>query len=382
MLIPIDNRYKDNKAARKDLFEKIYYISEKISLYSYENGNIKVEFKDSPDDESLKLIEKEILNASKSIIQSFEKTKLEIIYENNIIPKFYEDPLTYLIESENVIQVSPGLFSFQKKFLEIINFVESQIKSFAVDDLQSVEQEYQSLLPMDSLIKNGYINSFPHHIMFASNVQRNKSKIKEMTNAVNFKTNKLKREVLGKIETPHWALSPTVCYHTFELLRDKKINRNVIFTALSKCGRNENCQENDLTRLRNFTMREIIFLGTEEFVENCRKDILSFSINFFENLGLKFRVVTASDPFFVNGSELKRVYQTAFMLKYELQILLPFSDNWVAVASFNNHQNSIVKSYKINSDRNLFSGCVGFGYERIVYSIFSQLGMKCNFPKK
>ena len=96
----------------------------------------------------------------------------------------------------------------------------------------------------------------------------------------------------------------------------------------------------------------------------------------FVDWGLKFRVLTASDPFFATGSERKRVYQMAMDLKYELQVYIPHSKSWLAVASFNNHQQSLVVPYNINfnSTSPLFSGCVGYGYERLAYALYSQFG--------
>ena len=43
--------------------------------------------------------------------------------------------------------------------------------------------------------------------------------------------------------------------------------------------------------------------------------------------------------------------------------------------SYKNYRN-LVKPYEIISDSgfNLFSGCVGYGYERLAYALYSQLG--------
>ena len=41
-----------------------------------------------------------------------------------------------------------------------------------------------------------------------------------------------------------------------------------------------------------------------------------------KELGLKFRIVTASDPFFSSGAEAKRIYQSALALKLEIQVFL------------------------------------------------------------
>ena len=123
-------------------------------------------------------------------------------------------------------------------------------------------------------------------------------------------------------------------------------------------------------------MREIIFFGSEDYVERNRNEIQEHCKSYFIDLGLKFRIVTASDPFFTTGAEAKRIFQTALELKYEIQAYLPHSESWISVASFNNHQQSLVLPYRIHIDSGseLHSGCVGYGYERLAYALYSQFG--------
>ena len=64
-------------------------------------------------------------------------------------------------------------------------------------------------------------------------------------------------------------------------------------------------------------MREIIFFGSDNYVETNRNEIMDHCKSYFIYLGLKFRIVTASDPFFTSGAEAKRIYQSALALKYE-----------------------------------------------------------------
>ena len=58
---------------------------------------------------------------------------------------------------------------------------------------------------------------------------------------------------------------------------------------------------------------------------------------------------------------------------------LPYEKKWLAVGSFNNHLDTLTKAYSIKSKNNkkINSGCVGIGYERLLYAIYSQQG----FPK-
>ena len=123
-----------------------------------------------------------------------------------------------------------------------------------------------------------------------------------------------------KLDTHKQILSPTVCYHCFETLRNQTVPVDgALYTAIAPCHRHESRNISGLSRLQSFTMREIIFFGSDDFVEMNRNEIQEHCKSYFIELGLKFRIVTASDPFFTSGAESKRIYQSALALKYEIQ---------------------------------------------------------------
>ena len=124
-------------------------------------------------------------------------------------------------------------------------------------------------------------------------------------------------------------------------------------------------------------MREWIFMGNQNFVKINLNDLIKKFKIIFNRWKIKYRICTASDPFFSNKEIQKKIFQYSNKLKYELQIYLPFEKKWLAVASFNNHLDTMIKSYNIKSTdkKKLYSGCVGVGYERLLYGIFSQKGI-------
>ena len=99
-------------------------------------------------------------------------------------------------------------------------------------------------------------------------------------------------------------------------------------------------------------------------------------VQLFEAWGVKFRLISASDPFYSSTAAKKRAYQGAMGLKFEGQCWLPHRNRWLSVASFNLHEKILVDAYSIDagSEAGLWSGCVGYGYERMVYALYSQFG--------
>jgi seryl-tRNA synthetase len=312
-----------------------------------------------------------------SIIKSFERVKTKLFFENEGSGKYNQDPMDELINTRQVIETYPGVYALQGDILETINELDSIFKTYAIER-NAIEQHFQPTLPVKSLIENGYISSFPHHPLFVASVVRDADHIRNLSKDAKEKSKESMHQWLDdKLDMHKQVLSPTVCYHCFETLRDQSIPVDgAQYTAIAPCYRNESRNIKGLSRLQTFTMREIVFFGTVDFVETKRNEILSHCKSYLVDLGLKFRIVTASDPFFTSGAEAKRIYQSALALKYEIQTYLPHSDTWISVASFNNHQQSLVTSYKIGFDSNsdLYSGCVGYGYERLAYALYSQFG--------
>lgn len=85
---------------------------------------------------------------------------------------------------------------------------------------------------------------------------------------------------------------------------------------------------------------------------------------------------TANDPFFSNESMYKNVYQYKHRIKYELLARLPFCDRYIAIGSINLHEDYYGKNFDIqgaNGDH-VHSGCIGVGFERLTYALYSQYG--------
>lgn len=376
MLIELDSKYTKGSEALKTLVEQVYYLDNTIVKCNYNDGDIILEFQaDSQVNE--KKLKEDIIQMSIAVLKSFDRVETKKVFENDGVGTYNLDPMEELINTRQVIETYPGVFALQGDILKCIRKIDSYFKSFALEK-GAIEQHFQPTLPAKSLVENGYISSFPQHPLFVANVLRDINNINKLSkDAKEMPINSMHQWLDDKIDTHKQILSPTVCYHCFETLRNQTIlGDGSLFTAIAPCHRHESLNISDLSRLQSFTMREIIFFGTDDFVEMNRNEIQEHCKSYFIELGLKFRIVTASDPFFTSGAEAKRIYQSALALKYEIQAYLPHSDTWISVASFNNHQQSLVMPYKINFDSNfdLHSGCVGYGYERLAYALYSQFG--------
>jgi seryl-tRNA synthetase len=357
-----------NEDEKKLLYEKISYFNE--SIYSVYILNTKIQiFSNIKRKSFFTFFKKEIFNLLNFLKNEKKLLKKEIIYESkkkDILNKF--NAYKHLIDTKNLIKLFDGVYSFQSNLLKLSDEFNKVLLNFSKKN-DYREAKYSGILKTNALINNSYIHSFPNHCLLVSSVKRNNNAIR---NVSNIKVNEFKK-FKKHLSNPELILSPTVCYNCFETIKKTNLKKNTKFTAISNCHRYEGLINYQLERLKVYEMREFMFFGDQEFIKKQIKIFTDFFIKFLNNNKLIFRIVTANDPFFLKTMNNKRIFQLANKLKYELEMYLPFEKKWIAVGSFNNHLNTLTKKYEITKNKKTcYSGCIGIGYERFLYSYFSQ----------
>jgi len=174
------------------------------------------------------------------------------------------------------------------------------------------------------------------------------------------------------------ALSPAVCYHAYPEWSGKPLGPTpTLLTARGHCYRYEDGNHVPLERLWEFTMREIIVLGTREQVEDVRQSLVRQVGTLAEMLQLDGTIETATDPFFTTADEGRRLMQQAGALKYELQLGIAANGRRIAAASFNHHHDFFGTRFdiRIANETPAHSGCIAFGLERWVLALLAQHGV-------
>ena len=175
-----------------------------------------------------------------------------------------------------------------------------------------------------------------------------------------------------------YGLQCAVCDICYYNMRGTREHENTVYTTANKVFRNESSATGDLDRLTNFTVRDVMFVGDEEFVLLYRQKMLDEAQELLGKLELDSKIETADDPFFTNDSVVKNLFQNASELKHELLVRLPYAESWMAVGSVNLHLDFFGQAFDIKGvqDKPVFSGCFGIGFERLAYALFCQHGTR------
>jgi seryl-tRNA synthetase len=155
------------------------------------------------------------------------------------------------------------------------------------------------------------------------------------------------------------ALTSAACYSIYLHLRDSRLPSSRYLTTVATCYRNEKHYDG-LRRLRAFTMREIVCVGTGEAVQQHLATFKPKIQATAEALGLQLDVTKASDPFFMPSSS-RALQQRLFPVKEEF-----VHDGSLAIASVNFHRNFFGERCSITMETGevAHTGCVAFGLER------------------
>lgn len=285
-----------------------------------------------------------------------------------------EDPFPILVDRKEIISTGHGKFVYRGDFNRAFEGLDQTLRKLCIDH-GAAPETYPTTVQTQSLLDSGYLKLHPHLAFLAAPVKASSDSLKSISE-IDLDDKDSTEDVVQLLGMPDQILAPTVCYHTFESRRGQAASSNRI-TALNKCHRHEPVNVHGLTRLTTYWMRELVAFGTDEELQDLLNTVLDWTVEFLKQLDMTFDVVSANDPFFGTEGAGNRMMQSAFMLKRELKVPVA-NGQTIAVASFNHHQSSLASKFAISSETddadNISSCCVGWGFERLLYAIFSRHG--------
>lgn len=233
-----------------------------------------------------------------------------------------------------------------------------------------------TLIPAPVLARCDYFRSFPQYVSFVSHLHEDFATISD------FRERHQERETLDEqsradLDLPGTCLSPAVCYHVYHRHAGHAAPaEGLTYDVQGRCFRFESTNLSDLRRLWEFTMRELVFVGTREWVLAQREAAIAAFIPVLDALGLPAEIRTASDPFFVAPDATAKTYfQLSSETKYEISVALEGEER-LAVGSFNYHTDFFGRAFETPVDGGdpAHSVCVAFGIERLVHAILAHHG--------
>ena len=280
---------------------------------------------------------------------------------------------------EGIHATGPGQVALSGLPLRLFEYFDRTFRAIG-DRFNASPLRTPTLIPVTTLAKCDYLRSFPHIVTFASHMPEDGALIEEFR-ARHQDATQLEEGANQALATPEAALSPAVCYHSYALHAGQTIpEAGYTYGVCGKCFRYEASNLTDLRRLWDFTMREIVFIGSRELVLQRRTEALELVKEFLAAHRIAAEIRTASDPFFVAPDALAKTYfQLSSDTKYEISVMLPDGGR-MSTGSLNYHSDFFGRAFAVTTHEGLpmHSTCVAFGLERWIHGFLAQHG---NDPK-
>ncbi|MFM8319509.1 MAG: hypothetical protein ACKOC5_01240 [Chloroflexota bacterium] len=334
-------------------------------------------------DERYAELEEKVQRVVVSMAKGAFKPKVQVLEEHLDRPVSYTlDPLPELMARGEVSQEAGGIFALGPLMTRLVNYFEGLFLDLA-KAFDAAPYRFPTLIPARYLERVNYFRAFPHSLTFVSHLREDLEVIDRFSQTAACDDSGLNTP-LSSFAQIQALLSPAVCYHLYFTLADKPLpGGKFTATAVGNCFRYEAINLASLERLWNFTMREVIFVGSKDFILENRELARQHMERVFEQVGLAYRVESANDPFFIGEFRKQAAFQSAFQLKYEIRAALPYKNSTLAVGSYNYHQDFFGRSLNITlpDGAPAHTGCVAFGLERIAFAFLAQHGLDpANWP--
>jgi seryl-tRNA synthetase len=360
-----------------EIQSKLAYVDERIVRVQVSSDQILLDVSPWDETQSAAELEAKVQRVVLSMAKGAFKPKVQILEDHLDRPlSFRQDPMPELLMRGEVSQEASGIYTLGPLLTRLITFFEDQFLSLAAS-FGAAPYRFPTLIPARYLERVNYFRAFPHSLTFVTHLREDLDVIDEFSQHAACDHQGLTTPP-GSFDAIQTLLSPAVCYHLYFALADKPLPAGqVVATAVGNCFRYEAINLASLERMWNFTMREVIFVGSKDFVLENREIARQRMAKFFERIGLAYRVESANDPFFIGEFRKQAAFQSAFQLKFEIRASLPYKDSTLAVGSYNYHQDFFGRSLDISlpDGTPAHTGCVAFGLERIAFAFLAQFGL-------
>lgn len=345
------------------------FVSDKIESFEINKNRLLLNIKDDAETSEIRKGIDKILSKS-----SFVDNK-EVICAKKIKRKYASDE--ELFRSKIIKKETDGCISFSGIGVMLFDFFDTYFSSILCDEEVNCVQ-FPTLLNVDTVARTNYFSTSPQYMIFCSKVRESMDSYENLYNKY------VDKEIESALSYPQYSLSPSACFHLYQSIQGKVLEKECIFTMRQNVFRNEGrLNWSDIERLQDYHVREIVMIGAHNFVYQKREKFVEKSKKLLDDLNLSYSIEVATDPFVLPIMQRYKKIQFANKVKYEMK-LNTSPNKSIACGSFNFHGTAFSDKFgfSVLNTVNTESGCIGFGIERLIIAFLKQYGVQEeNWPK-
>lgn len=361
-----------NEMVREEILKLVAHVSRDVLSPRFEAGGLELRFEYTGLPEREAAVIAEVEAVATKVQRSLRRLDRKVLHRTGTGWDRIPTPPT---TDSGLWFSGPGQVHLSGAALRAARAIERLLDGY-IASWQPTPLQTPTLIPAPVLARCDYFRSFPQYVSFVSHLHE------EYATIADFRQRHQDRDTLDEasradLDLPDACLSPAVCYHVYHRHAGETIpDTGTTYDVRGRCFRFESTNLSDLRRLWEFTMRELVFVGTRDWVMAQREEAISRFIPLFDALGLPAEIRTASDPFFVAPDATAKTYfQLSSETKYEISVGLGGEER-LAVGSFNYHTDFFGRAFETVAGETgpAHSVCVAFGMERLVHAILAHHG--------
>jgi len=296
---------------------------------------------------------------------------LPVLAESPAIAPQPADPLDHLADLLFHRMGSDGVYARTALYEDMVERLAALITRHREDNTEVMR--FPPVMSRAQLEKSGYLKSFPNLLGCVCGLHGSEREINAAVSRFD-----AGGDWTTSLSPADLVLSPAACYPVYPIAasRGPLPPGGLRFDVAADCFRREPSRH--LDRLQSFRMREYVCIGSADDVAAFRERWMTRAQAIAGDLGLRFWIDQASDPFFGRVGQIKAVSQKQQSLKFELLIPLRSEAQPTACMSFNYHREHFGTTWGI-VDANgeaAHTGCVAFGMDRLAVAMFHTHGTR------
>jgi seryl-tRNA synthetase len=351
------------------------FVSEDVLSYEVDEAAQAVELDLKPGSN-----ESEVCRRVQQLLQRYEKGEFgfrsDVQFEQKReLPVI--DAWAELVNRRWVTQVGLGHVILRGPAAQLMRVIDARVDSDFAREFGAELEIYPSTIKSETLDRCDHFTSFPEHMDFVAHLKQDLDVLKAFSEGCRGRSWSPELHA-GRMSANDFAVSPSCCYHCYEGMEGWALAKpGRCVTAVLGCHRYEGANHRSLSRLRAFTMREVVWVGHPAYVIQARARAEDLMIEWAKDWELACTLETANDMFFTDDFAVKASFQRQQEAKRELRVAIPSENQSISIFSSNFHSTTFGKAFGITvGGRPAASGCIGWGYERFIYAIFSQFGFE------
>lgn len=356
--------------AQEEIPKKIAFLDKEIRNIRFLRDGAALEF-EAPEDRA-DALGAEAIEVAYQMQRSLRGLQRKIVYRSPQVdaPTFRGTGMT-----KGIVEMGRGQVALAGHALRLYRYFDRSLADIG-DPFTPEPMLTPTLIPAATLSKCDYFRSFPHIVTFTTHLPEDMPTIEGFRQRHQDREN-VEEDALRDMVTPEACLSPAVCYHVYAANRDRVIAAEGLrYAVVGRCFRYESSKMTDLRRLWEFTMREIVFLGSRDNVLGLREQGNGIVSRYLAEHEIAGEIRTASDPFFIApDADAKTYFQLSADTKWEISLCLPDNER-LAAGSLNYHSDFFGRAFAcdVSGAGPMHSVCIAFGLERWVYAFLAQHG--------